>query len=252
MSLMAESRAATMTRQSRTSRGLTRDRTAATPQLRAWTGGFGDAYVDRHPLTQRHLGPGTEAFRRMVGGLHLESVLEVGSNIGRNLRFIQALFGSRVKLYAVEPNRKAFDALVSQTPLQLEGAWDCDVFRLPLGDATIDVVFTAGVLIHIAPRDLGRATDEIVRVARKHVLCIEYFAHTPEEVPYRGRRALLFKRDFGAFYADRFPNLRCVDYGFLWKRELRIFDDLTWWLFEKSLDGRPRAQGNSRRVSWRS
>lgn len=248
MSLMAASRAATMTRQSRTSRGLTRDRTAATPQLRAWTGGFGDAYVDRHPFTQRHLGPGTEAFRRMVGELRLESALEVGSNVGRNLRFIQTLFGSRVKLYAVEPNLKAFEALASETPVQLEGAWNCDVFRLPLGDATIDVVFTAGVLIHIAPRDLGRATDEIVRVARKYVLCIEYFSHTPEEVPYRGHRGLLFKRDFGAFYADRFPNLRCVDYGFLWKRELRIFDDLTWWLFEKAGSG---ARGSSHNMQRR-
>jgi hypothetical protein len=102
-----------------------------------------------------------------------------------------------------------------------------------MADASVDLAFTAGVLIHIAPADLGQATDEIVRVARKYVLCAEYFAHTPEEVPYRDQMGLLFKRDFGAFYVDRYPQLRCIDYGFLWQREYAVWDNVTWWLFEK-------------------
>ena len=206
---------------------------AMTPQLKAWTDQFGDEYVNRNEYADWKMEPGVEAFRRILGGLDIESVLEVGSNIGLNLLFINALFNGGVKLYAVEPNRKAFDRLVSQTRMRLEKAWNCDAFQLPLADSSIDLVFTAGVLIHIAPDDLGRATDEIVRVARKYVLCIEYFSHMPVEVPYRGQMGLLFKRDFGAFYLDRFPNLKCVDYGFLWQREFRIFDDPNWWLFEK-------------------
>ena len=117
--------------------------------------------------------------------------------------------------------------------MKLEKAWNRDAFQLPLADLSIDLVFTAGVLIHIAPDDLGRATGEIVRVARKYVLCIEYFSHTAVEVSYRGQMGLLFKRDFGAFYLDRFFNLKCVDYGFLWQREFRIFDNPNWWLFSK-------------------
>ena len=219
-----------------------------TPQLKTWTGRFGDAYADRNDFADWKMQPGVEAFQRMIGNLSIQSVLEVGSNVGLNLLFVNRLFNGRVKLYAVEPNQRAFEKLQSQTTMKLEQAWNCDVFRLPLLDSSIDLVFMAGVLVHIAPADLGRATDEIVRVARKYILCIEYFAHTPEEVPYRGRRALLFKRDFGAFYADRFPNLRCVDYGFLWKRELRIFDDLTWWLFEKAGSG---ARGSSHNMQRR-
>jgi len=206
---------------------------ALPPQLEAWTGQFGDEYMDRNEYADWKMVPGVEAFRRILGGLEIESVLEVGSNIGLNLLFINELFKGSAKLYAVEPNRKAFDTLVSQTRMKLEKAWNCDAFQLPLADSSIDLVFTAGVLIHIGPDDLGRATDEIVRVARKYVLCIEYFSRTPVEVPYHGQMGLLFKRDFGAFYLDRFLNLKCVGYGFLWQREFRIFDDLNWWLFEK-------------------
>ena len=206
---------------------------AMTPQLKAWTDQFGDEYVDRNDYADWKMEPGVEAFRRILGGLDIESVLEVGSNTGLNLLFINELFKGSVRLYAVEPNRKAFDRLVSQARMKLEKAWNCDSFQLPLADSSIDLVFTAGVLIHIAPDDLGRATDEIVRVARKHMLCIEYFSHTPVEMPYHGQTGLLFKRDFGAFYLDRFPSLKCTRYGFLWQREFRIFDNLNWWLFEK-------------------
>jgi len=92
------------------------------------------------------------------------------------------------------------------------------------------MVFTSGVLIHIHPDKLGKATDEIVRVAQKYVLCLEYFSHTPVEVSYRNHEGFLFKRDFGGFYLDRYPQLRTLDYGFLWQREMEIFGNLNWWL----------------------
>lgn len=204
-----------------------------TTQLKAWSSRFGDEYVARNDYSEWKMKPGKEAFQRILGGLDIESVLEVGSNIGLNLLFINALFNGGVKLYAVEPNRKAFDRLLSQKAMRLEKAWNCDASQLPMEDSSIDLVFTTGVLIHIAPDDLSRVTDEIFRVARKYVLCIEYFSHTPVEEFYRGQKGLLFKRDFGSFYLDRFPNLKWLNYGFLWQRELTIFDNLNWWLFEK-------------------
>ena len=215
----------------------------ATPQLAAWTGEFGDDYVRRHEAAEWKLRYGVEAFRRMVGGLTLESVLEVGSNIGLNLWFLRELFGTRLRLFAVEPNRTAYERLVADPRIRVEQAWNATAAELPLPDAAVDLVFTSGVLIHIAPADLGRATDEIVRVARRYVLCVEYFSHTPQEITYRGHEGLLFKRDFGAFYLDRHPGLRPLAYGFLWQRELLIFDNLNWWLFDKGGEkvGEPRA-----------
>ena len=201
--------------------------------LEAWTGSFGDAYVERNVHAPWKLRPGVTAFQRMLPQRGVRSILEVGSNIGLNLRYLRAL-RPQAKLFAVEPNAKAFAQLTRNVRLKLAGAWQADAFELPLADRSVDLVFTCGVLIHIPPDDLGRATDELVRVARRYVLCMEYFSHAPVDVPYRGQAGLLFKRDFGAFYADRFPRLRCVAYGFLWQRELPAFDNLTWWLFKKT------------------
>ena len=73
---------------------------------------------------------------------------------------------------------------------------------------------------------------EIVRCSRRHVLCGEYYAERPTEIPYRGHRGALFKRDFGALYRTRFPELTLLDQGFLSKAD--GWDDVTWWMFEKS------------------
>ena len=203
-------------------------------QKETWIGKFGDEYVDRNDYEELTIEPGTKGFGRILAGVEIESVLEVGSNIGLNLVFINKLLKEKVKTFAVEPNKKAYDKLTANKDITgLHKAWNWDAFQLPLDDASIDLVFTSGVLIHIDPKNLGRATDEIVRVSRKHVLCMEYFSPTPEEKRYRGHEGLLFKRDFGAFYLDRFTFLKCIGYGFLWKRELPIFDNVNWWLFEK-------------------
>lgn len=202
------------------------------PQLEKWVSDFGNDYIHRNDLEDWKMPVGMEAFRRMIGDLTLQSILEVGSNIGLNLHFIDALFQGRVSLHAVEPNSKAYAKLL-EAPIQLKKAWNCDGFSLPPADASMDLVFTNGVLIHVAPEDLGRITDEIVRVSARYILCSEYFSHEPEEKPYHNQSDLLFKRDFGAFYLDRYPFLKVVNYGFLWQREFPIFDNLNWWLFEK-------------------
>ena len=94
------------------------------------------------------------------------------------------------------------------------------------------MAFTSAVLIHIAPEDLKKACSEIHRVSSKYIVCREYFATEPESKNYRGHDGLLFKRDFGAFWLDNFPDIELVDYGFLWHKVTGI-GDLTWWVFRK-------------------
>ncbi len=108
-----------------------------TPQLEAWTGRFGNEYIGRNDYAGWKMAPGTESFRRIIDGRDIESVLEVGSNVGLNLLFINELFKGSVKLYAVEPNHKAFNRLVSQSKMRLEKAWNCDAFQLPLDDVGV-------------------------------------------------------------------------------------------------------------------
>ncbi len=204
-----------------------------TPQLTTWKGKFGEDYIDRNLLTEEKKKDGTEGFKRIFSGIQVESVLEVGSNIGNNLHFLRAVLGDGVKIFSVEPNEKAYNILTSESGPKVDQAWNCDGFSLPVEDGAVDLAFTAGVLIHVDPDDLPDITGEIVRASRRYVLCIEYFSHTPEALSYRDHEGLLFKRDFGAFYLDQYPQLKIRDYGFLWKRELPVFDNVNWWLFEK-------------------
>ena len=76
------------------------------------------------------------------------------------------------------------------------------------------------------------ACHEIYRCV-EFIVCIEYFSAQPQEIVYRGVSEVLFKRDYGGFWVDQFPDLRLIDYGFLWQRATGL-DNLTWWLFEKA------------------
>ena len=204
------------------------------PQLKFWQGKFGELYLRRNQATSKKVNEGVAAYSRIFRHIkNLESVLEVGSNIGIQLTILRHLLGNSTKLLAVEPNKTAFDVLNNNKFLKLSKAFNCDGFDIPLADNSVDMVFTSGVLIHIAPSNLAKITREIVRISKRYVLCIEFFSHEPEEKAYRGHRNVFFKRDFGSFYLDHFQKLKIIDYGFFWQREFSNFMDYTWWLFEK-------------------
>ncbi len=202
-------------------------------QVRFWRGEFGDAYTERSAPTAERLRARTALWSnvlRCVAGAPPASILEVGANLGINLRVLRTL--TDAEFFAVEPNARARKILVRDGVVPATNVSDDTAARIHLPDGAVDMVFTSGVLIHVHPNDLLSACREIHRVARRYVISIEYFADKPEEVEYRGHSGNLFKRDFGGFWLDQFPNLRVLDYGFAWKR-LTGIDNVTWWVFEK-------------------
>jgi spore coat polysaccharide biosynthesis protein SpsF len=206
---------------------------AATKQERLWRGGFGDAYTERNAVSETKLAALTAnwaAILRSTIGAPPRSILEVGANVGLNLRALARLTGA--DLYAVEPNARAREALVADGVVPAGRALDGLCEAIPLADRSVELAFTSGVLIHIHPDNLLASCREIHRVSSRYVVCIEYFAATPEEVLYRDQSDALFKRDFGSFYLDNFPDLAVLDCGFSWKRTTGL-DDLTWWVFRK-------------------
>ncbi len=202
-------------------------------QIDAWRGDFGNNYTDRNTADPKRLENSSRAFREIFS--HIEdapprSILEVGANLGANIRALKSM--TDAVLHAVEPNGKARGIMVEDGVLPAERVVDATASNLPFDDGQIDLVFTAGVLIHIPHESIEAAYREMHRVAGRYLLSIEYFSPTPVEVPYRGETGLLFKRDFGGLWLDLFDDLEHVANGFFWKRTTGL-DDVTWWLFRK-------------------
>jgi pseudaminic acid biosynthesis-associated methylase len=191
-----------------------------------WSGPFGDAYTERNAGAHEARGPFWES---MLAAHEPSSVLEVGCNVGANLRWIVRHVDRRA-VVGIDVNDSALARLRTDDPQM--NALHASARNLPFRDRAFDLVFTMGVLIHIAGDVLPIVMSEIVRCSSRYVLCGEYFAEEETLVEYRGEAEALFKRDYGSLYARLFPELELVDRGFLGRDE--GWDDVTWWLFRRS------------------
>lgn len=204
-----------------------------TKQVDLWKSDFGDQYLLRNSISKDNSMRLTRDWGKMLSKAvnpSPQSVLEVGCNVGRNLIVLKNLVP---ELHGVEPNSAACKACRENPELRDVTVREGDGFQLPFPDSSIDMVFTSGVLIHVAPENLDAMIAEIFRVARHYILAIEYFSHQPIAVQYRGMDGFLFKRDFGGYYLEKYPNsLKVIDYGFLWQR-VDSADNANWWLFSK-------------------
>lgn len=186
-----------------------------TKQLKNWRGKFGVDYTLRNSQTLEEMeelflqefGVGaSEMFGKAIRGLAVKSVLEVGCNIGNKLALlknlgIDDLTGIEPSNFAISEGKKRY-AFISFK----QGT----VFNLPFTNGSFDLVFTAGVLIHINPRDLSKAMNEITRVARKWIMGFEYYSTRSQRVIYRGEDELLWKRDFLSEYLKAVPGLKIL------------------------------------------
>jgi len=187
-----------------------------TAQTRVWQGEFGRAYTDRNTLEMaeldalwsRNYGVSRSAINQMFleGIPRSASFLEVGCNVGNQLLLLQAqgytqLTGIELQSYALAGARSRLKNVALQQGSAL---------ALPFEDQTFDVVFTSGVLIHIAPDDLPQAMSEIHRCARHYIWGAEYFSPELTAVNYRGNDDLLWKMDYARKYLTLFDDLELV------------------------------------------
>jgi pseudaminic acid biosynthesis-associated methylase len=187
-----------------------------TEQVQIWTGDFGREYTDRNAYTTAQL---DELYRRNYGITRTEinrrcledvphdaRILEVGCNMGTQLLLLEQmdfsnLYGIEIQSYALDRARERLSgAVLSQD----------SAFAIPYPDSFFDLVFTSGVLIHIAPADLPSALAEIHRCSKQWIWGFEYYAPETTEVVYRGHKALLWKTDFACAYLEQFQDLQLV------------------------------------------
>lgn len=186
----------------------------------SWAGKFGDDYTARNVVDWRTR---AASWRTMLGAIwdrggQLATVLEVGANRGHNLEAISFLTRKRVEVRGIDINATA--AAESGGLVTVGVSPD-----LPTDGA--DLVFTAGLLIHLPDPDFVML--DIVRASRRWVLAIEYTAPERTEVTYRGKKGMLWKEDFGR----RYERLGLVvrQEGDWTKAD--GWDDCHWWLLEK-------------------
>jgi pseudaminic acid biosynthesis-associated methylase len=201
-----------------------------TEQEAFWAGEFGNEYMARNQGPEI-IALNVAFFAKVLARTHdVRSVLEFGPNIGLNLKALRQLL-PEAELDAVEINAKAVEALREWGGLKT--IYHQSILDF-VPDRPRDLVLIKGVLIHINPDALPQVYDAVHASSRRYVCMEDYYNPTPVEVPYRGHRNQLFKRDFAGELMDRHPDLQLVDYGFNYHRDPRSTQgDGTWFLLEK-------------------
>ena len=191
-------------------------------------GEFGEAYIDRNRSEQLFFS-NVAMWSKMLGSTSgVESIVELGCNIGLNLAAINKL-NPEINLTGIEINEKAADMARSRNVGQIYTGTILEKLDHPV----VDLTFTKTVLIHINPDHLEKVYQNLVEVSRRYVLVAEYYNPAPTTITYRGHSERLYKRDFAGDLMDKY-GLKLVDYGFVYKRDnIAPQDDISWFLLEK-------------------
>lgn len=198
-------------------------------QQNFWANDYAQNYIRKNSQFDRELG--IVGWRKMLAKAErVDSVLECGCNIGRNIDFLNSALPTASKSI-IEISKPAFDFVTHHNTL--DKAFNGSIEASNFVDK-FDLVFTMGVLIHIHPDNLLSNMRKMFDYSDKYILMGEYFNRTPVMLEYHGQKDRLFKRDFGKLFIESFP-AELVDYGFLWGKiyDDAGFDDITWWLFKK-------------------
>ena len=199
-------------------------------QQNFWANEYAHNYIEKNNAFD--FDSGVKCWKEMLSKAEgIESVLECGCNIGRNIHFLNTALPQAQKSI-IEISKPAYDFVTSQ--YTLDRTFNGPIVQSNFQPASFDLTFTIGVLIHISPDDLLANMKKMHDYSRRYILMGEYFNRTPVMLEYQGQQNKLFKRDFGKLFMENF-DVKLVDYGFLWGHlyDAAGFDDITWWLFEK-------------------
>ena len=194
-----------------------------------WEKEFGEEYTKRQLQTHEVEGRLRETFWSNLTKTipEAKSYLEIGCNVGLNLEPIYKT-DPQLNIAGIEPNKYALK-IANEKAAGRYKVIDGDIFNLP-SDLKADLVFTCTVLIHIAPKDLLSALNNLYIASNNYLLAMEYYWPTVKEIEYRGLKNALWKQDFGALWLRNF-DLKLLQTGSLDTRD--GFDLTSWWLFEK-------------------
>lgn len=184
--------------------------------IESWSSAFGDMYTDRNQVDWRDR---EQFWYDIMVQTGARSVFEMGANCGWNLSAIRRQYPD-VTVMGNDVNQRAV-IQARMAGLEVEHKFDIDVM------SKFELVFTAGVLIHVPPDDLKATMQAIIDKSYRYVLAVEYNAYKETEVEYRGESGMLWKRPYGMLY----ENLGLKPIAF--HESAEGFDSCAYWLFEK-------------------
>ncbi len=204
----------------------------STLQEEFWKKEITDSYIQDNMVFDLQLGvQAWEIIFSKIDKSKILSYLDCGSNIGRNISFLKKVLPT-ASANIVELAEYPYEKCIKENKID-------NSFLGPLKNANFerkfDLVFTSSVLIHVSPDDLLKSMNRMFEMSQRYILIAEYFNRTPVMINYRGKDDKLFKRDFGKLFVENF-DCKILDCGFLWGHVFDDagFDDITYWLFEKS------------------
>ncbi|MCK1504382.1 SAM-dependent methyltransferase [Bradyrhizobium sp. USDA 3686] len=132
-------------------------------------------------------------FARQVIDLQPKSVLELGCNVGANLREIHALDAS-VNLYGIELNDRAIqygtENAVAKDARMIQGSMaDAKLLMQQRNITEVDIVFSSAAAMHCDDNIFAAAKDAALSLATKAIVHLEFNAWSPADLHnWRGWR----------------------------------------------------------------
>ena len=187
-----------------------------------WIGDFGKKYMKKYTFDETHKRQ-IYIEKILQYTLDINSILEIGCNVGINIKAIKNI--GDYELYGIEPFKDALDICIKNNLLDLDKAFCTNTSNMKMfKDNQIDLVFTSMVLMYIPLPELKIATDNIVRISKKYILCCELSSNKKEST-YIYENTNVYDRNWGDFYTKNYKNLELINYN----KESQF----SWWLFKK-------------------
>lgn len=200
-------------------------------QEKFWKGKFGDLYINRNK-SKNKITNNIHFFKKALSKANkINSVCELGSNIGLNILALKDLYKKKLKkILSVEINERAFN--IQKKKIKNIKILNTSINSLDVNEQ-FDLVLCKGILIHINPKNLYQTYKKMNKLSKKYILIAEYFNPSPIKINYRGYKDKLFKRDFAKEYLKINKKSKLLDYGFIYEKDKFPQDNITWFLIKK-------------------
>ena len=126
-----------------------------------------------------------DSLMKVLKEIEFDSVMEIGCNAAPNLQRIKKEFKG-VKLAGCDINEQSIVSARKVLPEAILATNEAS--KLPFGDKSYDLIICDAILIYINPREIRKVRDEMLRVARKAIVMVEWQADREDKIFGHWRR----------------------------------------------------------------